>query len=185
MFVALSVLQELKVRHIILAASALAIIGCGNTETDATLEKAADAAHDMAQMRKGIEISSAYVRPPMPGRDIGAGFLDIKNHGADDKLISASSPVSDTVEVHNHINENGVMKMRQVEAVDLPKGETVSFKPGSYHLMFYGMTLAEDQDDISVTLNYENADPVTLIIPVGEPDKGTDHSSHGSGSEYN
>ena len=172
-------------RHLILAASALALIGCGNTETDATMEKAADAVHDMAQMKKGIEISSAYLRAPLPGRDIGAAFFDVKNHGADDKLISASSPASETVEVHNHINENGVMKMRQVEAVDLPKGETVSFKPGSYHLMFYGMTLAEGQEDVAVTLNYEKADPVTIIVPVGDPNTGSNHGSHGSGSEYN
>ncbi len=171
-------------KHLILAASALALVACGNAETDTKMEKAADVAHDMAQMKKGIEISSAYVRAPMPGRDIGAAFFDVTNHGADDRLISATSPASDNVEVHNHINDNGVMRMRQVEAVELAKGETVSFKPGSFHLMLYGMTVTEGQEDVAITLNYENADPVTLIVPIGEPAKGMGHNSHGSGSEY-
>lgn len=174
-------------RHLILAASALALIACGNTETDASMEKAADIAHDMAQMNKGIEISSAYVLPPFPGRDVAAGFFQITNHGANDRLISVSSPVSQNVEIHNHIEENGVMKMRKIDGVDLPKGGTVSFEPGSFHIMMFGANMDENTEDVALTLTYEKADAVTLIVPVGDPDdrseKEMDHSSHGPGDE--
>ena len=83
-----------------------------------------------------------------------------------DTLLSATSPISGAVEIHNHIEEDGVMKMRQVKGVDIAPGETVAFRPGSYHLMMFKTQLPEDQKNVSLTLNYKNADPVTLIVEI-------------------
>lgn len=136
--------------------------------------------HAGYQMDEGIVISSAYVRPPLPGRDVAAGYMSVTNHTkTDDKLISASSPVSPRVEIHTHLNEDGVMKMRQVDGIEIKAGETVELKPGSYHLMMFGVEMAEGQEDVSVTLNYENAPSVTMIVPLdGKGGKMEDHSSH-------
>ncbi len=139
--------------------------------------------HAGHQMDEGLVISSARVLPPFPGRDTAAGYFSITNHGkTDDKLISVTSPISGAVEIHNHINEDGVMKMRQVEGIQIKAGETVELKPGSFHLMMFKANLAETQEDVSLTLNYENAPSVTMIVPVegrGE-DKGygSDHKGH-------
>ena len=137
-------------------------------------------------VQEGIVISSARILPPFPGRDTAAGYFEITNHGISaDRLISASSPISGTIEIHNHIEDNGVMKMRQVKGVDLAPGETVAFKPGSYHLMMFKTNLTEEQDSVSLTLNYKNADPVTLIVDVegrGEDEEyGSSHKGDGSG----
>jgi len=133
--------------------------------------------HAGHNMSKGIEISSAYVMPPFPGKDIAGGFFEITNHGADDRLIAASSPVSEQVEIHTHLNEGGVMKMRKIDGVNLPKGETIAFRPGSYHLMMFGANIPEGTEDIALTLTYENAEAVTMIVPIGEPDD-EDHTGH-------
>ena len=138
--------------------------------------------HAGHQMDEGIVISSARVLPPFPGRDTAAGYFSITNHGkTDDKLVTVTSPISGAVEIHNHIEEDGVMKMRQVDGITLKAGETVELKPGSYHLMMFKANLAEDQSDVSLTLNYENAPPVTMIVPVegrGDDKKMDDHSGH-------
>lgn len=135
---------------------------------------------------KGIKISSAFIRPPFPGRDIAAGFFTVSNNGADDRLIAASSPMSATIEIHTHVMENGVMKMRKVEGVDLPSGSTVRFEPGSYHLMMFGTDIPEGTEVVSVTLTYEKAAPATLTVPLNEPGEETemkmdDKMDHGSG----
>lgn len=127
---------------------------------------------------KGIEISSAYVQPPFPGRDVAAGFFEITNHGPKDRLLSVSSPISQKVEIHTHLKEDGVMKMRKVDGVELPAGETLTFKPGSYHIMMFEAALPEGQEDVALTLTYENADAVTIIVPLGAPDDSEDHSGH-------
>lgn len=139
--------------------------------------------HAGHQMDEGIVISSARVLPPFPGRDTAAGYMSITNHSqSDDKLVSVTSPISGAVEIHNHIEENGVMKMRQVEGIMLKAGETVELKPGSFHLMMFKANLPEDQNDVSLTLNYEKAPSVTMIVPVeGRGDEegyGSSHDGH-------
>lgn len=174
MSAALLVLQELNMKHFILALSALGLVACGGHEGhgDAHI----DATHDTMK-KQDIEISAAYINPPFPGRTTAAGFFDIINHGTDDTLISASSPISENVEIHTHLKEDGVMKMRQIPGVDLPSGETVEFKSGSYHLMLFNASIPEGAEGVALTLTYENSDPVTLIVPIGEPEED-DHSSH-------
>lgn len=138
--------------------------------------------HAGHQMDKGLVISSARVLPPFPGRDTAAGYFSITNHGTtDDKLISATSPISGAVEIHNHIEEDGVMKMRRVDGIAVKAGETVELKPGSYHLMMFKAKLADGQSDVSLTLNYENSPSMTMIVPLegrGDSKKMDDHSGH-------
>jgi len=139
--------------------------------------------HAAHQMEDGIVISSARVLPPFPGRDIAAGYMSITNHSkSDDKLVSVTSPISGAIEIHNHIEENGVMKMRQIAGIPIGAGETVELKPGSYHLMMFKAKLPEDQADVSLTLNYEKAPSVTMIVPVEgrseDESYGSSHKGH-------
>ena len=74
--------------------------------------------HAGHQIDAGVVISSARVLPPFPGRDIAAGYMSITNHSkTDDKLVSVTSPISGAVEIHNHIEEDGIMKMRQIDGI--------------------------------------------------------------------
>ena len=170
-------------KYLMCAASALLMIGCDSpTDPSDNAASAVDSmtastesetmAQEMAPNAEGsIEISSIYVQPPFPGRDVAAGFFSVTNTGQADRLVSVSSSISENVEIHNHMEEDGVMKMRKIDGVDLPSGETVDFKPGSYHLMMFGATIPDGAEEVSVTLNYETAAPVTLMVPVGEPEE--------------
>jgi len=130
----------------------------------------------------GVEISSAYIKPPFSGRTTSAAFFTIQNKGDDTRLIAASTPIAETTEIHTHIEGNGVMKMRRIEGVDLPQGSTVEFKPGSYHLMMFNTTLEEGQKDAPLTLTYSNGETITLIVDIENGDeksgKAMDHSGH-------
>lgn len=166
-------------KYLILAASALALTACGNAETTAPNTDPSAASESV---EGGVEISAIYVQPPFPGRDVAAGFFSLTNNGEEDRLVSVSSSISENVEIHNHIEEDGVMKMRRIDGVDLPSGETVNFRPGSYHIMMFGANIPEGAEEVSVTLNYEKAEPVTMMVPVGEPaDEMDDNMDHGSG----
>lgn len=137
------------------------------------------AAHDMTQ-KEGIVISDARVRPPLPGRDIATAYFHIQNFGAADQLVSVTSPLSERIELHTHLNEDGVMKMRRVDGVDLPKGEAVMFKPGGLHVMMFGVTMDETVEDAALTLNFKTAPSVTVIAEagMGQPKNNTEHSGH-------
>jgi copper(I)-binding protein len=83
-----------------------------------------------------VQIENAYTRATVPGQQVAGGFMKIENQGAADQLISASSPVSGDVQLHEMTMDGNVMKMRQVKEVVVPAGATVELKPGGLHLMF-------------------------------------------------
>ena len=139
------------------------------------------ASHDVAAHKnQGIVISAARVVPPFPGRDVSAGYFELSNGGTADRLLSIESPISPRVEMHTHLNEDGVMKMRKVEGIELPSGETVVFKPGSYHIMMFETALSEAETDVSLTFNFEMAPSVTIIADVDGRGNQTkdDHAGH-------
>ncbi len=142
-----------------------------------------------AAISEGILVTDPYVLPPFPGRDVAAGFFEIKNTGPADRLLSVSSPVSDTVEIHNHIEDDGIMRMRRIDSVALETNDVVTFKPGSYHLMMFGVEFEESQKTVDITLNYEKAGSVTLTVPIQRDDdddetETTEQETHGSASHY-
>lgn len=65
----------------------------------------------------------AWSRITAPSVPTGAVFLELKNSGPyNDSLIGVNTPVAKTVEIHNHINDKGIMRMREVRKIDTPAG---------------------------------------------------------------
>ncbi len=112
------------------------------------------------------------------GDDMGMGmggvnsaiYLTIKNPSAvADRLIKAQSDVAKAVELHTMAEENGVMKMHPVEAVDVPaQGEAV-LKPGGFHIMLLNLNRdLKVGDKVTVTLTFEKSGPLTVEAVVRE-----------------
>lgn len=117
-----------------------------------------------------LMISGAFTRasPKMAGA--GAGFMTITSKGAADRLVGFKSPNCERPELHTHIHDNGMMRMRQVEAIDVPAGGMVELKPGSFHLMF--IKLSEqliEGDTVEATLIFEQAGEVPVTLAVKGP----------------
>lgn len=98
----------------------------------------------------------------------GAGYLAIENRGAmPDRLLAASSPASGRVELHTHVRDGDVMRMREVPAIDLPPGRTVMLEPSGLHLMLIGlMAPLERGGNVPMTLRFERAGEVTVMLTV-------------------
>lgn len=99
----------------------------------------------------------------------GAAFFTVTNNGSEaDRLVAASSPVAQVVEIHEIKDNNGVKEMRPLEnGLELPAGETVKLAPGGYHIMMIGLT----QDltagmTFELTLTFEKAGDVLVTVPV-------------------
>ncbi len=86
----------------------------------------------------GVTVSDAWARATMPGQKVSAAYMRIVA-SEDARLISASSPTVPRVEIHEMKMDSGVMRMREVKALDLPKGKTVSLEPGGYHIMLMNL----------------------------------------------
>lgn len=146
---------------LLLGASAL-LIACSEPATDGTPET------KRVVTETSLSITETLINPPLAGRDVAAGYFMGVSAGQDDRLISASADFADATEVHTHLMEDGVMKMREVEAVEFPDGETVTFKRGGYHLMMFGANIPEGARELPITLTFEKAGEQVVPFIVGE-----------------
>lgn len=115
-----------------------------------------------------LTIIKPWARATPGGAKIGAAFVEVKApHGVSDRLVGARSPIAAAVELHDHVKEGNVIKMRRVDAIEVPDGGSVTLMPGSYHLMLVGLKapLAEGAT-VDVTLVFEKAGEVTLTLPI-------------------
>ena len=129
--------------------------------TIATPALAADAANS-------VSVTDPYVRAVPPGQPNSAAFMQLRNSDAASHSIkSAESPVARIVELHTHIKEGGMMKMRQVKQIDIPaRGETV-LQPGGLHVMLIGLKeKLTPGDNIAVTLVFEDGSKKLVQAPV-------------------
>jgi periplasmic copper chaperone A len=128
---------------------------------------------------KGVTISQPWVRATPGGSTITAAFMEIKTGaGIADKLVAVSSPGAGRVEVHTHIKEGDVMKMRRLESLELKPGDTHVMAPSGDHFMLFDLKAPlKEGDVVKLTLTFENAGPVEVeakVEPIGAmgPNKG-------------
>lgn len=116
-----------------------------------------------------LSISDTFTRATVAGQKNAGGFLSIQNEGSADKLLSATSPVSSTVEIHEMKMDGNVMQMRQIKSLDIPSKGKVDLKPGGYHLMFIDLkSQLKAGENVDVQLTFEKAGKVNVKLPIQE-----------------
>lgn len=122
-----------------------------------------------------VEIANAWATATPPNVAVAAAYMDITAHTAD-RLLRASSPVAQSIEVHQTSIEDGMSKMRPVELA-LEAGQTVKLEPGGTHLMIIGITAPfVAGQSVPLQLEFERAGTITLDVPVMT--HGDDHAHH-------
>lgn len=115
-----------------------------------------------------ITVEGVYARAVPPGLSNTAAFMTLNNaDNAAHTLVSAKSPAADLAELHTHINDNGVMRMRRVDGFTVPARGSTELKPGGRHLMLIGLhrQLAPG-DEIDLSLVFEDGSETRLRAPV-------------------
>ncbi len=115
-----------------------------------------------------INVDGAYVRAVPPGLSNSAAFMILSNPDeAEHKLIAARSSVAEVVELHTHINDNGIMRMRRVDSIAVPPGGITRLQPGGLHVMLIGLKKQLMPDDtVDLTLVFEDDSETQRQAPV-------------------
>ena len=120
----------------------------------------------------------------------GVVFMQLHNTGKQaDALVSASTPVAAKAELHNHIHDNGVMRMRQVDKIDVAADGHVALQPGGLHVMLMGLKQPlKLKQTFALTLKYQSGrtQVVTVTVNNGEgmamdAPKQSGHDAHHHG----
>ncbi len=115
-----------------------------------------------------ITVSDAWARASMGMARAGAAFVTLKNTGkVDDRLVSAEANISKKVELHTHLMGDGIMRMRQVDGVDVPAGSVTELKPGGFHIMFIGLNKPlKEGNTFALKLNFAKAGSVDTTVSI-------------------
>ena len=115
----------------------------------------------------GLKVEAPWARPTVQGQAAGGGFLRIVGGPAADKLVGASAGIAGRVELHTMSMDGNVMRMRQIDSIDVPAGKTAELAPGGLHVMFMDLkTPLKTGSSFPLTLTFERAGAVQVDVKV-------------------
>ncbi len=127
----------------------------------------------------GIAVEHPYARATLPGQPTGGAYFRLENKGAADRLVSVTAAVSQGVELHTSSMDGDVMRMRQVDAIDVPSNKTIVLEPNGTHIMLVGLKAPLKRgDSFPMTLKFEKAGEVVVDVKVQAVTAGAASHQH-------
>jgi copper(I)-binding protein len=131
-----------------------------------------------------VDVTDAWARATGKGQKATGVFMNLTAKKAT-RLVGIKTNLTPVAEVHEMKMEKDVMKMQAIKALDLPAGQTVSLKPGSYHGMLMDLKApVEEGSHVVLTLLFEDAAGVKTqqevhAVAKKTPMGGADKPKHG------
>lgn len=121
----------------------------------------------LADAATSVTVEEPFARKAIKAQRNSAAFMTLRNSGPEVAIVAAESPVAEIVELHTHVHDNGVMRMRKIDKIELPAGGEVTLKPGGLHVMLLGLKQDLNEGErISVTLKFSDGSSKTIEAPV-------------------
>jgi copper(I)-binding protein len=112
-------------------------------------------------------VQDAWARPTVQGQTVGGAYFRIDGGPIADRLLAISADIAQSVELHTMRMDGDVMRMRQLDSVDVPVKQSVEFKPGGMHVMLIGLkTPLRVGNNFPMTLRFEKAGSVSVNVRV-------------------
>ena len=105
--------------------------------------------------------TDVVVTPPVPGTKMSAAYLSLTNNT--DQTISISRVASlqyESVQLHESTIKDGVARMRAIQALEIPAGDTIALRRGGKHLMLMRPTGPAN----TVSLQFFAGDDLILTV---------------------
>lgn len=125
--------------------------------------------HSSAENDKNaISVTKAHARATIPGTEISSAYMTITNTSATDKtLVSVTGDVSKRIELHEHSMSNGMMKMRQVQSINVSANSSTVLQPSGLHIMIFNPKKPLlPNSHIKLALHFSSGDTEHISIPV-------------------
>jgi copper(I)-binding protein len=127
-----------------------------------------------------LQVAHPWSMELPPNAPTVAAYFVVHNNGKTaDRLLSVDSPVAGKAELHEHVMHDGLMKMQQVQSVEVPAGGEAKFAPMGYHVMLLELkdkSKLVDGQHFALTLHFEKAGDLTVEVAVQKqaPSGGAD-----------
>ncbi len=129
-----------------------------------------------------LTIDHPWARETAASQANGAAYFVVKNPGTTaDRLTGASAEIAKRAELHTHLMEDNVMKMRQVEFLEIPAEGEARVEPGGFHVMLLGLkSPLVEGERFPLTLEFEQAGTVEVDVAIEDITGPADaeHANH-------
>jgi len=124
----------------------------------------------LAQAQAQLRVSDPWIRATVPQAKVAGAFMQLKS-AKTVKLVEVKSPVAGRVELHQMAMEGQTMRMRAVESIELPAGQTVNLASAGYHVMLFDLQRQlKEGEQVPLTLVVQDAagkrENIALTVPV-------------------
>ena len=114
-------------------------------------------ANNIAARKDTVAIQDAWVRPTSAGQEVGAAYMTLSST-QNVILTRIESDVSKSVEIHSMSMQNGIMKMRMLDVLQLSAGKPYKLEPGGFHLMLFDLKKPlKLGDQVNLVLHFKAA----------------------------
>jgi periplasmic copper chaperone A len=119
-----------------------------------------------------IAVPAAYVQLPSAGNST-VGYLDIRNNGTADQLVSVRTSVGGKVQLRAPVRPGASpITFHTVQDIPVAANAMTQLNPDSYHLLITGAGPMQDGKDITLTLTFARAGSITILALVTNPESG-------------
>jgi periplasmic copper chaperone A len=140
------------------AMAALAMAGCSTARAAGT-------------GGSSIAATAAYVQQPTGKATVG--YLDIRNNGTADRLVSVTTSVGGTVTFRAPAHPGvSPVAMHTVPDIPVPAHSMLQLVPNNYHLLITGAGPMHDGKDITLRLTFARGGTITVLALVTNPESG-------------
>jgi copper(I)-binding protein len=111
--------------------------------------------------------SKAWSRPTASAAMAGVIYVTVTDSGAPTRLLNVSTPIAAQAEMHQSLEQNGMMEMLPVKSLPIAPGSPIAFSPGGYHIMLTGLSqpLSAGQT-FPLTLTFADGRRITTSVTV-------------------
>lgn len=118
-----------------------------------------------------VVATDVVVTTPIPGSSMSAGYLSLRNNTAVKlRITRVASPQFARIEIHESTLDNGIARMRRIDELPIPAGDTVVLERGGKHLMLmnplvdFNSGQGTQSPANNVTLKFYDNDTVVLTV---------------------
>lgn len=117
-----------------------------------------------------ITVRAPWSQALPPSAPTLATYFVISNQGMyADRLLSVDTPIADAAELHQHLHQDGMMKMQQIDSLAIDPAQDVKFAPMAYHVMLVGLhddAPRSEGEHFPLTLHFEKAGDLTVDVEI-------------------
>ena len=126
-----------------------------------------------------VVLVDGYVRAMPATVPNSAAYITIENHGDATRLVAVDAPFATEAQLHTLIEENGMIKMRQVEGFDIDSHGSLVLSESGNHIMLMGLKQPLVLDsNIKLLLKFANGSEQEISLPVKKQVEQSDDAHH-------